>query len=90
MGHTGTVSPHPKNRPSPSKDFLARLPDGTVRLRIRFDGAEAAMYEEAAGSEPIMDWFHRTLQEAARADIARHRASRPQPPKPPGAPEPGA
>lgn len=60
-----------------SRHFLAREDDGSVRLRIRFDPEEAALFEEAAGDTPIMVWLHRTLGEAARRQIAATRRKRP-------------
>ena len=65
-----------------SKYFLAREDDGSVRLRMRFQGDEAALFEEAAGDTPIMVWIHRTLGETARRQVAAARAKR-QPVAPP-------
>lgn len=59
-----------------SKHFLARESDGSVRLRMRFKGEEAALFEEAAGNTPIMLWMHRTLVEAARRQVRAARAQR--------------
>lgn len=65
-----------------SKHFFAREPDGTVRLRIRFDGEEASLYEEAAGDTPLMLWIHRTLGEAARRQVAEQRRTKKKLPPP--------
>lgn len=64
--------------------FLAREADGSVRIRVRFDGTEAALMEEAAADGKVLDWIHKTLQEGARRDIAAARASRPVAPPPVG------
>ena len=64
-----------------SPHFLARESDGSVRLRMRFTGEEAALFEEAAGKTPIMLWLHRTLKEAAQKEVEAARARRaPLPP----------
>lgn len=59
-----------------SKHFLAREGDGSVRLRMRFTGEEASLFEEAAGDTPIMMWMHRTLKEAAKRQARAARARR--------------
>lgn len=66
----------PQPHKQPSKRFFERSPDGGVRLRIRFNSDQASMMEEAAGDEPVMDWLHRTLEEAARTDVRAARARR--------------
>lgn len=64
-----------------SPHFLAREGDGTVRLRMRFTGEEASLFEEAAGDTPIMLWLHQTLKEAAQREVDAARARRaPLPP----------
>lgn len=65
-----------RRRHSPS--FFAREPDGSVRLRIRFEGDEASLFEEAAGDTPVMVWLHRTLGEAARKQIKAARVNQPR------------
>jgi hypothetical protein len=58
-----------------SEHFFARESDGTVRLRIRFDGPEASLMEEAAADMPLMAWIHKTLADAARKQVEEaHRA----------------
>lgn len=59
-----------------SPHFLARESDGSVRLRMRFSGEEASLFEEAAGDTPIMLWMHRTLKEAAQRQVRAARAQR--------------
>lgn len=59
-----------------SPHFFNREPDGTVRLRIRFDGEEAALFEEAAGDVPVMIWLHRTLAAEARRQVKEARKKR--------------
>lgn len=66
----------PKKRQSPS--FFSREPDGTVRIRLRFDQEEASLYEEAAGTMPVVDWLHHTLVTAARAQVAKARETQPK------------
>jgi hypothetical protein len=56
-----------------SPHFFAREPDGTVRLRIRFQPDEASMIEEAAGATPVMLWIHKTIREAAKAEVLAQR-----------------
>lgn len=56
-----------------SPHFFAREPDGSVRLRIRFENDEASLFEEAAGDTPVMVWLHRTLGEAARRQVKSRR-----------------
>lgn len=72
---TSPSSSSPKRTPSPH--FFLREPDGSVRLRIRFDGEEASLFEEAAGKTPVMVWIHRTLGEAARRQVEQARKDRP-------------
>lgn len=60
----------------PSKHFLEREDDGSVRLRMRFSGEEASLYEEAAGDTPIMLWLHRTLNAAAEREVRQARRER--------------
>lgn len=62
--------------------FFAREPDGSVRLRVRFESDEAAMFEEAAGDTPVMAWMHRTLASAARREVTEARRQRPAFPPP--------
>lgn len=59
-----------------SKHFLAREGDGSVRLRMRFTGDEASLFEEAAGNTPVMLWIHRTLKDAATKQVKEDRAKR--------------
>ena len=59
-----------------SKHFLAREDDGSVRLRMRFTGEEASLFEEAAGETPIMIWLHRALNETARRQVEDARRKR--------------
>jgi hypothetical protein len=56
-----------------SPHFFAREADGSVRLRIRFENEEAALFEEAAGDTPVMVWLHRTLVEAATRQVKNRR-----------------
>lgn len=58
-----------KNSPA----FFRREDDGSVRLRIRFDPEEASLYEEAAGTTPVVDWLHATLGAAAREQVDKAR-----------------
>lgn len=60
-----------------SPHFFARESDGSVRLRIRFEGDEASLFEEAAGDTPLMTWLHRTLTEAAKRQVREQRRRRP-------------
>lgn len=62
--------------PAPRKHsphFFAREPDGSVRLRIRFENDEASLFEEAAGETPVMVWLHRTLGEVAKRQVQERR-----------------
>ncbi len=56
--------------------FFNRDKDGTVRVRIRFDNEEAALFEEAAGDIPVMVWLHQTLGRAAREQVSQARRER--------------
>lgn len=72
--------------PTPKKHnphFFARESDGSVRVRVRFEGEEAALFEEAAGDTPVMVWLHRTLTAAARKEVREARRRQPQVPPPP-------
>lgn len=62
--------------------FFNREPDGTVRLRIRFENEEASLFEEAAGETPVMVWIHRTLAAAAKRQVREQRKNRPKVPPP--------
>ena len=61
----------PNRRKSPS--FFTRESDGSVRIRLRFDAEEASLYEEAAGTMPVVDWLHYTLVTAAEKQVAKAR-----------------
>lgn len=65
-----------------SKHFFDRDADGSVRLRMRFSAEEASLFEEAAGTTPIMVWLHRTLEEAAERQVAAARKKRAAVPPP--------
>lgn len=65
-----------------SPHFFAREADGSVRLRIRIESDEASLYEEAAGSMPVMDWLHSTLQDAAERQVREARGKQHVPPPP--------
>lgn len=65
--------PHRPRRRQQNPNFLARDDDGSCRLRMRFEGDEAALMEEASGDMPVLDWMHKTLQEGARRDIEARR-----------------
>ena len=62
--------------------FFAREADGSVRVRVRFEGDEAALFEEAAGDTPVMQWLHRTLVAAAKDQVLEQRRQRPAAPPP--------
>ena len=62
--------------------FFERQPDGSVRIRIRFENEEAALFEEAAGNTPVMTWLHRTLMAAATEQVKEQRRKRPALPPP--------
>lgn len=64
--------------PRNSPHFFRREDDGSVRLRIRFDPDEASLYEEAAGSMPVVDWLHATLAKAAKEQVAEARKTQPK------------
>lgn len=71
--------------PTPKKHnphFFAREADGSVRVRVRFEGEEAALFEEAAGDTPVMIWLHRTLTRVAREEVREARRQQPQVPPP--------
>lgn len=72
------MAQHPKHSPH----FLAREPDGSVRLRMRFTGDEAALFEEAAGKTPVLAWLHQVLNDAARHEVKKARAERAELPPP--------
>lgn len=63
-------------------NFFAREGDGSVRLRIRFEPDEAAIFEEAAGNVPVMTWLHQTLVTEAKRQVQLQRASRLSAPPP--------
>lgn len=63
-GHE-TVMDEARNRTHDPHRFT-RDADGSTRPRIRFSKEEADAYENAAGSTPVLDWIHQTLQAAAR------------------------
>jgi hypothetical protein len=65
-----------------SPHFFAREADGSVRLRLRFEGEEAALFEEAAGDTPVMTWLYRTLSAAAKRQVQEQRRNRPTAPPP--------
>lgn len=65
-----------------SPHFFERSADGSVRLRIRFENEEAALFEEAAGDTPVMAWLHRTLVAAAKRQVQEQRRKRPTAPPP--------
>lgn len=66
--------------PAPrSRHFFDREPDGSVRLRIRFDSDEADLIEEAAGDTGLLLWLHRTWRSAAERQVEIGRADRPVP-----------
>lgn len=65
------MSTAPRKKHSPN--FFAREDDGSVRLRLRFDGDEASLFEEAAGDTPVMLWLHRTLSNAAHRQVDARR-----------------
>ena len=62
--------------------FFAREADGSVRIRVRFESDEAALFEEAAGDMPVLSWIHRTLARAAREEVREARRKQPQVPPP--------
>ena len=70
----------PPKRHNPN--FFNREPDGTVRLRVRFENEEASLFEEAAGDTPVMVWLHRTLVAAAKRQVREQRKNRPKVPPP--------
>lgn len=57
--------------------FFARESDGSVRVRVRFESDEAALFEEAAGDTPVMIWLHRTLAKAAKEEVREARKKQP-------------
>lgn len=66
----------PSRRHNPR--FLARESDGSARVRMRFLPEEAQLYEEAAGTTPVLDWMHETLRREAEAEVAEARRRRPK------------
>ncbi len=64
-----------------SRNFFDREPDGSVRLRIRFDSEEADLIEEAAGDTGLLLWLHRTWRAAATRQVDEARRSRPRAPQ---------
>ena len=61
-----------------SPHFFDREPDGSVRLRLRFQEDVATLIEEAAGKTPLIQWIHETLASQAEADAAKAREDRPR------------
>lgn len=72
-----TESPVSNKKVQHSPHFFAREPDGTVRLRVRFDGPEASLIEEAAGDTPLMIWLHAAVNKVAHDDVVKARRARP-------------
>lgn len=64
-------------RPSHAASFLTREADGSARPRIRFSPEQVALFEEAAGDTPVIDWIRQTLDQAARRQVANARRRRP-------------
>ena len=71
-----TVSANPPKKHNPF--FFHREPDGTVRVRLRFTAEEAAQFEEAAGTTPVVTWMHQVLGDTAREEIEEQRRRRPR------------
>lgn len=76
--------PEQSEQPGPARrnntrdrNFFEREPDGSVRLRIRFDPEDADMIELAAGDTPLVLWLHRQWKAAARRQIEAASQSRP-------------
>lgn len=59
-----------------SPHFFKREPDGSVRLRLKFDNEEASIFEEAAGTTPVMVWIRRTLETTAKRQVKESRRKR--------------
>jgi hypothetical protein len=76
------VADQPQRRRKHNPAFFERQPDGSVRLRLRFENEEAALFEEAAGDTPVMTWLHRTLVNAAKEQVLEQRRNRPSAPPP--------
>jgi hypothetical protein len=75
---TTTSEPHMSSRKTQhSLHFFAREPDGSVRLRIRFDGEDASLIEEAAGEVPLIEYVRDAVNEKAREDVLEARRRRP-------------
>lgn len=68
--------------PKRSPHFFDREPDGSVRLRMRFDSDEAMLIERAAGDVPLMIWLHRAIHQAALREARGRERERPTLPPP--------
>lgn len=68
----------PRRRAPMNPHFFAREDDGSVRLRLRLDPADASLVEEAAADTPVMLWLHRTFKAAATRQVAHGRAAVPR------------
>lgn len=68
--------------PKYSPHFLARQADGSVRIRMKFTDEEAAVFEEAAGKMPVIDWLHQALNRAGAEAVAAVREERKHLPPP--------
>ena len=68
----------PPDRPKPPRKhspyFFAREEDGSVRIRMRFNGDEASLFEEAAGNVPVVTWLHQALNRVAEQEVAARRS----------------
>lgn len=65
-----------------SPHFLARDASGKVTLRMRFTDEEAALFEEAAGAVPVVDYMHQALNRQATEDVRAVREERKHLPPP--------
>jgi len=58
--------------------FFIREPDGSPRrLRIRLDPDLAALIEEAAGGDDLLDWMLNRLWDAASSEVDELRLRQP-------------
>lgn len=69
-------------KPKYSPHFLARDVNGKVTIRMRFTDEEAAIFEEAAGKTPVIEWLHQALNRAGEEAVREVREERKHLPPP--------
>lgn len=62
--------------PTKPTGFFERDREGRAVVRLKFKPEEASLFEEAAGTTPVIVWLYQALNRVAQEDLEEQRLAK--------------